>query len=144
MLFSPFAAVLLVLILILMGFNVLREYERAVIFRWGRLSRGLVGGNGPGVVIILPVVLLVGAFSLLIVGMGLRAMGRRPVTGREEMVGLVGIAKTALAPHGQLAVHGELWEATSDQPLRAGDEAEVVRMDGLRLYVKPLSTQKEA
>ncbi|MEC4889751.1 MAG: nodulation protein NfeD [Nitrospira sp.] len=94
--------------------------------------------------VILPVVLLVGAFSLLIVGMGLRAMGRRPVTGREEMVGLVGIAKTALAPHGQLAVHGELWEATSDQPLRAGDEAEVVRMDGLRLYVKPLSTQKEA
>ena len=23
----------------LMGFNVLREYERAVIFRWGRLAR---------------------------------------------------------------------------------------------------------
>lgn len=94
--------------------------------------------------VILPVVALVGAFSLLIVGMGLRAMRRLPVTGREEMVGLVGIAKTALAPHGQLAVHGELWEATSDQPLQAGDEAEVVRMDGLRLYVKPLSTQKEA
>ena len=37
-----------------MGFNVLREYERAVIFRWGRLARGLVGGNGPGVVIIVP------------------------------------------------------------------------------------------
>ena len=94
--------------------------------------------------VILPVVLLVGAFSLLIVGMGLRAMGRRPVTGREEMVGLVGVVKTALTPHGQLAVHGELWEATSDQPLQAGDEAEVVRMDGLRLHVKPLSTQKEA
>ena len=36
------------------GFYVLREYERAVIFRFGRLARGLVGGNGPGVVIILP------------------------------------------------------------------------------------------
>ena len=54
MMFSPFALVILLVILILMGFNVLREYERAVIFRWGRLSRGLVGGNGPGVVIILP------------------------------------------------------------------------------------------
>jgi regulator of protease activity HflC (stomatin/prohibitin superfamily) len=54
MLFSPFAVLILVAILVLMGFNVLREYERAVIFRWGRLSRGLVGGNGPGVVIILP------------------------------------------------------------------------------------------
>lgn len=94
--------------------------------------------------VILPVVVLMGAFSLLIVGMGLRAMRGRPVTGREEMVGLVGVVKTALTPHGQLAVHGELWEATSDQPLQAGDEAEVVRMDGLRLHVKPLSTQKEA
>lgn len=54
MLLSPVLLVIVVVILILMGFNVLREYERAVIFRWGRLARGLVGGNGPGVVIILP------------------------------------------------------------------------------------------
>jgi regulator of protease activity HflC (stomatin/prohibitin superfamily) len=53
---SPFALVLLGLVIILMGFNVLREYERAVIFRWGRLARGLVGGTGPGVVIIIPFV----------------------------------------------------------------------------------------
>lgn len=54
MLFSPFALLILAVILILMGFNVLREYERAVIFRWGRLASGIVGGNGPGVVIIIP------------------------------------------------------------------------------------------
>lgn len=54
MLFSPFALLILTVILILMGFNVLREYERAVIFRWGRLASGIVGGNGPGVVIIIP------------------------------------------------------------------------------------------
>ncbi|MGH7256338.1 MAG: slipin family protein [Nitrospirales bacterium] len=46
--------VLLVLIIIAMGFHVLREYERAVIFRFGRLARGIVGGSGPGVVIIIP------------------------------------------------------------------------------------------
>jgi regulator of protease activity HflC (stomatin/prohibitin superfamily) len=51
---SPFALLILGLVLMLMGFNVLREYERAVIFRWGRLARGLVGANGPGVVIIIP------------------------------------------------------------------------------------------
>ena len=54
LLVSPLALLVLGLVLILMGFNVLREYERAVIFRWGRLARGLVGGNGPGVVIIIP------------------------------------------------------------------------------------------
>ena len=94
--------------------------------------------------VILPVVALTAAFSLVMVGMGVRAMRRRPATGREEMVGLVGIVKTALTPHGQLAVHGELWEAISDRPLQPGDKAEVVRVEGLRLYVKPLSKQTEA
>src|SRR4030067_879692 len=54
MVFSPFAVLILAVVLIVMGFNVLREYERAVIFRWGRLARGLIGGNGPGVVVIIP------------------------------------------------------------------------------------------
>ena len=49
-----FAILILGVVFFLMGFNVLREYERAVIFRWGRLARGLIGGNGPGVVIIIP------------------------------------------------------------------------------------------
>ena len=94
--------------------------------------------------VILPVVTLAALFSLFIVGMGVKAMRRRPMTGREEMVGLVGIVKTALAPHGQFAVHGELWEAVSEQPLQPGDEAEVTGVDGLRLRVRPLPKQKEA
>jgi regulator of protease activity HflC (stomatin/prohibitin superfamily) len=56
MILSPIGLAVLVLLIILMGFKVLPEYERAVIFRWGRLARGLVGANGPGVVIIIPVV----------------------------------------------------------------------------------------
>jgi len=51
---SQFAILILGVVFVLMGFNVLREYERAVIFRWGRLARGLIGGNGPGVVVIIP------------------------------------------------------------------------------------------
>ena len=89
--------------------------------------------------VILPVVALIAGFTLFMVGMGMKAIRRRPVTGREEMIGLVGIVKTALAPHGQLAVHGELWEAVSEQPLHPGDQAEVIRMEGLRLHVKPVS-----
>ena len=51
---SPFAFLVVLIVLVLMGFNVLREYERGVIFRWGRLAKGLIGGNGPGVVVIIP------------------------------------------------------------------------------------------
>ncbi len=51
---TQFVILILGVVFFLMGFNVLREYERAVIFRWGRLARGLIGGNGPGVVVIIP------------------------------------------------------------------------------------------
>lgn len=54
--FSPTLFVVLFLVLVTMGFHVLREYERAVIFRFGRLARGLIGGIGPGVIIIIPFV----------------------------------------------------------------------------------------
>ncbi len=94
--------------------------------------------------VIVPVVALVALFSLFVVGMGVRAMRRPTVTGREELIGLVGTVKTALTPHGQVAVRGELWEAMSEQPLQPGDEAEVTGIDGLRLRVKPLLKQKEA
>lgn len=49
-------AVALLIMLILMGIKVLPEYERAVIFRFGRLARGIVGGNGPGIIVIIPFV----------------------------------------------------------------------------------------
>jgi membrane-bound serine protease (ClpP class) len=69
--------------------------------------------------------------------MGLRAMRRRPTTGREGMVGLVGVAKTSVAPQGKILVHGELWEAISEQPLQPGDQAEVMKLEGLTLHVRP-------
>ncbi len=94
--------------------------------------------------VILPVVTLAGAFSLFVAGMAVRAMRRRPRTGSEGMVGLVGVAKTALAPQGKLLVHGELWDAISEQPLQAGEYAEVTRIDGLKLYVKPLAKKGDS
>ncbi|HZN43802.1 MAG TPA: NfeD family protein, partial [Nitrospiraceae bacterium] len=92
----------------------------------------------------LPVVGLAAVFSLFIVGMGVRAMRRAPVTGAEEMVGLIGVARTTLAPQGHLSIHGEIWEAVSDAPLNPGDHAQVTRVEGLTLYVRPVLPKKEA
>ena len=87
--------------------------------------------------VILPVVILAAAFCLFMVGMGVRAMRRRPVTGGEGMIGLVGVARTKLEPQGRIAVHGELWDAISDAPLQPGDAAEVTGLEGLTLRVRP-------
>jgi regulator of protease activity HflC (stomatin/prohibitin superfamily) len=50
--------VFLILILVFSGVKILREYERAVIFRFGRVAKALVNpggeGNGPGIMLIIP------------------------------------------------------------------------------------------
>jgi regulator of protease activity HflC (stomatin/prohibitin superfamily) len=52
--------VFLILILIFSGVKVLREYERGVIFRFGRVAKALINpggqGNGPGIILIIPFV----------------------------------------------------------------------------------------
>ena len=42
------------LVLLTKGLYILREYERGVIFRMGRLAKGVIGANGPGIIIIIP------------------------------------------------------------------------------------------
>jgi membrane-bound serine protease (ClpP class) len=86
--------------------------------------------------VIIPVVGLAALVSFAIVGMGLRAMRRPPVTGSEGMIGLVGVAKTGLSPRGQIAVRGELWEAMSEEPVEVGRKVEVTAVEGLTLHVK--------
>jgi membrane-bound serine protease (ClpP class) len=93
--------------------------------------------------VIIPVIVTTSAVSLFLVGMGVRAMRRVPETGSEGMVGLVGIAKTPLSPRGQLAIQGELWDAVSDPPAEAGTSARVLRVEGLTLYVTPMTHMKE-
>lgn len=53
----PVVALLLLIIFILAnGVRILKEYERAVVFRLGRYSKegALYGGNGPGLIILIP------------------------------------------------------------------------------------------
>ena len=45
---------ILILFFVMSCFKVVREYERILVFRFGRIATGLIGGNGPGLVLILP------------------------------------------------------------------------------------------
>jgi membrane-bound serine protease (ClpP class) len=59
---------------------------------------------------------------------------RRPVTvGPEQIVGMEGVVRD----DGYVFVRGELWRASSDQPLRTGQRVRVQRVEGLTLAVTP-------
>ncbi len=90
----------------------------------------------PSLAVIIPVMALGAAFAFFVVGMGIRAIRSKPVTGGEGMIGMMGVAKTALTPGGRVLIQGELWNAISDQPGQAGDSVEVTSLDGLKLHVK--------
>jgi membrane-bound serine protease (ClpP class) len=57
-------------------------------------------------------------------------------TGVEGLMHEVGTARAALAPHGKVFIHGELWEAEADAPVAAGERVEVVEVRGLTLRVR--------
>lgn len=89
--------------------------------------------------VILPVVIVAAGFTFLVATFGLKSFRSRTMTGKEGMIGLIGIAKTDLAPRGKVFVHGELWEAYSDEPIPAGMPVQVTGIEGLTLYVKPVT-----
>jgi len=86
---------------------------------------------------LLPTVITAGAIMFGMAWLALKARRRTPVTGKESMIGEIAMAKTDVAPHGQVFLHGELWEAISEQPIRRGEEAEVTSVEGLTLKVAP-------
>ena len=75
-------------------------------------------------------------FFSFVVGMGLRAQRPKPLTGIEGLIGAQAIAQTDLAPEGRVLVHGELWDAISDEEIKKGESAEVKEVRGLKLIVK--------
>jgi membrane-bound serine protease (ClpP class) len=86
--------------------------------------------------VILPAVIVTAAFFSLTIYLALRAYRRKPVTGAEGLIGLEGEAKTDIHTRGQAFVHGEIWNARSDEPIKAGDRIMVEKVENLILKVR--------
>ena len=86
---------------------------------------------------LLPSVITVGALVGTVIWMAAKSGRRGPVTGVEAMIGSIGIATTDLNPRGQIALHGEIWDAISQTPILQGEAAEVTSVEGLTVKVAP-------
>jgi membrane-bound serine protease (ClpP class) len=100
----------------------------------------LIDTDVPGVGISLQVILatigIALVFFLVFIRIALRAQRGRPVTGREGLVGEVGVALRDLSPNGTVRVHGEIWQAESNEPISKGEEVQVLKVVGLKLQIK--------
>ena len=86
--------------------------------------------------VILPLAIVTGVFFMVVGGLAVRTLRTRPTTGREGMVGLKGVASSALDPRGTVDVRGEIWNAVASEPVAAGQSVEVTAIEGLLLFVR--------
>ena len=78
-------------------------------------------------------------FFISVMTAALRVRLRKPITGEEGLIGLIGEAKTDIAPEGTVVTKGALWRArTMETGIAAGQKVEVKATEGLVLLVEPL------
>lgn len=82
---------------------------------------------------------LVALLFLAVIGAGLKAQKRKPVTGLEAMIGLKGITLTDLVPDGRVKVQGEMWNASSvSGNINKGEEVRINAIKKFTLYVEKI------
>jgi len=83
------------------------------------------------------VAVVTGGFFVFVVGLGVKALKRPYIAGRDAVVGHVGEARSDLDPKGQIFVNGALWTATSESGrIEKGEKVDVTAMEGLKLTVR--------
>jgi membrane-bound serine protease (ClpP class) len=87
-------------------------------------------------VVIFVAVSVTTGFFVFVVAKGLRIQMKKPTTGREGMVGEIGVVRSRIDPEGQIAVRGEIWTATCDQAVEAGEKVRIIGVAGLKLRVE--------
>jgi len=82
--------------------------------------------------------LALGGFAMVVLRALVKASKLPPQSGAERLIGMTGVALTALAPEGEVRVDLENWSAvSSDEEVQAGTEVVIVGVSGVRLQVRP-------
>lgn len=93
--------------------------------------------------IIVALTLLSAGFFLIALRALLKAREGPVVSGQEQLVTSRGRALENFDDIGQVRVHGEIWNARTRMPVRAGQAIRVTAMDGLTLTVEPIESTAE-
>ena len=86
--------------------------------------------------LVIAATLVTAIFFLFTVGMVIKGQRSPVATGAEGMIGEIGQTLTALAPHGKVRVHGEIWKARSSAAVEAGAEVRVIAVKNLEVVVE--------
>jgi len=77
-------------------------------------------------------------FVFAIAAAALKARRRPVVSGREQLIGSVGVMLDDSDTEGWARVHSEQWRVRSTEPVKQGTQVRVTGKDGLVLAVTPI------
>ncbi len=86
--------------------------------------------------VILPVVIATTLVALLLGTLAIRSMRARVSVGVESLIGRTAHAARGLHPRGTVTIDGEIWDAEADRDVAAGNDVEIVAVEGMRLKVR--------
>jgi membrane-bound serine protease (ClpP class) len=90
----------------------------------------------PSLKFIIPVALGLSLIFLFLIILAIRVHMRKALTGKEGLVGEIGVVRTDLNPEGKVFVHGELWDAEAQQDIPKGTKVKVSEvLENLRIKV---------
>ena len=87
--------------------------------------------------VLVPTLMVVSGFFVIISGLVFKSHLSKPLTGATGLLGETGVVKEPIFQEGKVFVHGELWKATSKDPIEKGTKVKVVKVEGLVLEVEP-------
>lgn len=93
--------------------------------------------------VLIPAVLVISGFFMAVAFLALRAHMAKPRTGYQGLIGEIAVAKESLAPEGKVFVHGELWNATSEDIVPVGTRVEIIGVENLLLKVRKIGDTKQ-
>ncbi len=90
----------------------------------------------PSLKVIIPVALALSLIFIFLIVIAIRAHMKRVYTGKEGLVGEIGVAKSDIKPEGKVFVHGEIWDAEAAENIPKGAKVKVLEVkDNLMLRV---------
>ncbi len=82
----------------------------------------------PSLKIIIPVAVGLSLIFIFLIVIAIRAQMNRIHTGKEGLVGEIGMAQSDLKPEGKVFVHGELWNAEATENIKKGTKVKVLEV----------------
>lgn len=90
---------------------------------------------------IIPITIFMVLMVFILTRLAIKAHLFKVSTGQEGLIGEIGKTVTNVFKEGKVFVHGEYWDAFSDEEILKGTPIKVIKMDGMKLKIQKIKEE---